>query len=194
MDLTNFDTPTLLLDKGRAISNIKTMISKCRRQNINFRPHFKTHQSLEVGRWYMQHGIQKITVSSVEMAEYFSSDGWTDILIAFPFNPREIKKINELGKKIKLSLTVPCLDSARLLADLATVNFDVMIKIDTGYGRSGISWDNTVLIGKIIKVLELNKRLKVSGLLTHSGNTYKTHNTNEVKSIYKDTVERSTLR
>lgn len=62
--------PTLLLDKQKCLSNIAMMIEKARKNNIIFRPHFKTHQSHEVGRWFRSFGVDKITVSSVKMAEY----------------------------------------------------------------------------------------------------------------------------
>ncbi len=193
MDLTRLQTPALLLDKARTIANIKAMILKCNKQNIQLRPHFKTHQSLEVGRWYRELGINKITVSSVKMAEYFASDGWDDILIAFPFNPREIDEINNLGNRIKLGLTVPCIESARLLSEQAIAKLDTMLKIDTGYGRSGVFWEHKDDIIEMVRILESNKNIYVRGLITHSGHTYKAGSPDKVRKIYTDAVKKMNI-
>lgn len=190
MDLKTIITPTLLLDKNRAIANIDRMISSCNKQGKILRPHFKTHQSLEVGRWFRSSGITRITVSSVNMAEYFAADGWEDILIAFPYNPREINRLNDLASKINLTIIVPSVESAILLSGIQTTGINVMIKIDTGYGRSGTPWDDNTSLLKILNILNTNNSLKVTGLLSHSGHTYKTNASDQVKHIYSETVDR----
>ena len=78
--------PTLLLDKARALRNIARIAEKTRRDGVRFRPHFKTHQSAEIGEWIRAHGVEAICVSSVEMAAFFADHGWRDIAIAFPVN------------------------------------------------------------------------------------------------------------
>ena len=70
-----------------------------------FRPHFKTHQSLEIGKWFKELGTNKITVSSLKMAEYFS-EKWEYITVAFPMNILEINTVNELAKKITLNVCI----------------------------------------------------------------------------------------
>lgn len=46
------------------------MNSKANTHKAGFRPHFKTHQSLEIGSGFKETGIKKITVSSFTMAYY----------------------------------------------------------------------------------------------------------------------------
>ena len=36
---------------------------------LSFRPHFKTHQSAEIGSWFRDFGVTRITVSSRESAD-----------------------------------------------------------------------------------------------------------------------------
>ena len=96
--------PTLILDKKRCLANIEKMANKAKRNNINFRPHFKTHQSAEIGSWFRNFDVTSITVSSVRMAKYFAANGWNDITIAFPVNILEIGQINELALKISLNI------------------------------------------------------------------------------------------
>ena len=103
-DQANIKTPTLILNQKQAKKNLLTMAKKASKQNIRFRPHFKTHQSAQIGKWFRDAGVTQITVSSVSMAEYFAKNGWTDILIAFPDNIREIERIRALAKSVHLGL------------------------------------------------------------------------------------------
>jgi len=84
--LRDITRPTLLLDEERARRNVERMAVKAGRSGVLFRPHFKTHQSAQIGGWFRERGVSKITVSSVKMAEYFAGQGWDDITIAFPAN------------------------------------------------------------------------------------------------------------
>ena len=96
--------PTLLLDKSKCLRNIERMSTKAMNAGLGFRPHFKTHQSAEIGNWFRDFGVSKITVSSFDMAEYFIHAGWQDILVAFPFNPLEIKRLNNLTSKARMNI------------------------------------------------------------------------------------------
>ena len=111
--LSNITSPTLILIKERALKNIAKMAEKARKSGVHFRPHFKTHQSAEIGEWFRDIGVQAITVSSLNMAAYFSQNGWKDITVALPVNIREIEKINQLANQIKLNLLVESQESVK---------------------------------------------------------------------------------
>ena len=66
--------PTLLLDKIRCVNNIKAMKAKADTNKVILRPHFKTHQSHEVARWFRAEGVDKCAVSTLDMALYFAED------------------------------------------------------------------------------------------------------------------------
>ena len=97
--------PTLLVDEKKCRENIQKMVEKAKRNDVTLRAHVKTHQSLSVGKWLKEAGIEKITVSSLEMAKYFSKE-WGDITVAFPVNILEIATINLLASCIQLNLLV----------------------------------------------------------------------------------------
>jgi D-serine deaminase-like pyridoxal phosphate-dependent protein len=61
-----------VLNKTICQQNIELMAEKARRHNLTFRPHFKTHQSAEIGTWFQKVGVEKITVSLGCMAKYFA--------------------------------------------------------------------------------------------------------------------------
>ncbi|GEM_PF-2678622 len=37
------------------------MLLKAKQHNLLFRPHFKTHQSKTIGKWFKEKGVNKIT-------------------------------------------------------------------------------------------------------------------------------------
>ena len=138
-------TPTLIVDEQKCRSNIKRMYNKAVGHQMELRPHFKTHQSLEIGRWFRDFGVKKITVSSVSMATYFS-DEWDDILIAFPTNINEIETINKLAARILLHLSVENTESVIFLKKHLNFHVNIQIQIDVGYHRTGVLYNNIELI------------------------------------------------
>lgn len=181
--------PEFVIDKKKVLSNIKMMKSKADKSGVVFRPHFKTHQSIEIGRWFRNFGVDKITVSSIRMAEYFADDNWKDITVAFPVNVLEIDRINKLSEKITLNLLVESLETIKILTAKLTNPVNVFIKIDVGANRTGIKAKD---INKILSVYDSiirTRNLIPAGLLTHAGNTYHAKGKNEIKDIYYKSVE-----
>ena len=159
------DKPTLLLDEIKCRKNIHRMVEKARIHNLTFRPHFKTHQSAVIGEWFREAGVNRITVSSVTMAEYFAKAGWTNILIAFPANILEINRINKLAAKINLSLTLESKETADFLHHNLKHKAGVYLKIDTGYHRTGILSSKDEEIQRVVKRVQSIPNLKFTGLL-----------------------------
>ena len=69
----SFSTPTLVINRSISSNNLDKMIGVANKNNLVLRPHFKTHQSTEIGNWFKEKGVTSITVSSISMAEYFSN-------------------------------------------------------------------------------------------------------------------------
>ncbi|NHK31026.1 MAG: alanine racemase [Asgard group archaeon] len=185
MELTK---PTIIVNKKRVLNNIKKMAEKAKNSNVLFRPHFKTHQSASIGKWFMDFGVNSIAVSSVEMAEYFAENGWEDITIAFVVNFNQIKQINSLAEKINLGLLVDSFEAVNFLKENLKASVNIWLKIDTDYHRTGIHWDNEPVISKLIREIKKSDKMKFIGLLTHAGHSYYTKSTCEIKEIYEDTV------
>jgi D-serine deaminase-like pyridoxal phosphate-dependent protein len=179
--------PTLLLDKERCMRNIERLARKARRSEVNLRPHFKTHQSVEVGEWFRRFVIQSITVSSVDMAQYFAEAGWSDITIAFPFNLRQIQAVNDLAGRIHLGLLVESLETATFLKENLSKPVDIWINIDVGAHRTGIPMNCVAEVVALGREISTGRKLALRGVLTHAGQTYGT-NPKEVTRIYADSL------
>jgi D-serine deaminase-like pyridoxal phosphate-dependent protein len=180
--------PTLVIDKEQCLKNIERMAVKAKEHKLKFRPHFKTHQSAVIGDWFRMYNVNAITVSSVMMAEYFASHGWTDITIAFPVNILELNNINRLAANIKLNILAENKEAAAILTDKIKNNLGVFIKIDTGSNRTGINSSKTGIIDSIIKILIRNPKISFKGFLAHTGHTYSALSTNEIFSRHFDAL------
>jgi D-serine deaminase-like pyridoxal phosphate-dependent protein len=184
--------PTFVVIQQRVMQNIDRMCLKAKKSGVNFRPHFKTHQSLQIASWFREKGVNSITVSSVEMAKYFAKYGWKDITIAFPTNILEMDEINKLNDQIDLNLLVESEDVAWFLDEKLKKPVNVWIKIDTGYGRTGIEWDNADQILQLCRTIRKSKKFNLTGLLTHSGHSYHVKGKQAILEIYRDTVKKIT--
>ena len=165
-------SPVFLIDKTKVENNIDRMMAKAGASSVTLRPHFKTHQSLEVGHLFRKKGVDKITVSSVSMARYFARDGWHDITIAFPLNLPEVEDINTLASKIHLNVLVESQAVAQQLKEKVKAPMGVLIKIDTGYHRTGLPVTATDEIDAIMDTLDASPLLMFRGFLVHAGHSY----------------------
>ena len=188
--------PTFVVDKKKVFRNIRRIKEKLApgtgKEAIRFRPHFKTHQSEEVGQWFRQLGVTGITVSSLEMAAYFARRGWRDITVAVIVNPCEIETINQLMEKgeLKLNLLVDSSEVIQLLDRQLQQNLDCWLKIDTGYHRTGIPFENRELLLKTASMITESSKLNLKGVLTHAGHSYDANSLDEIKQLYQDTVSK----
>lgn len=180
--------PTLLVDKERALTNIRKMAEKVQRSGVRFRPHFKTHQSKTIGEWFKQFGVTAITVSSLDMAGYFAKHGWDDITVAFPVNLLEIHKINALANKIQLNLLAESQEAIQFLSENLAANIGIWLKIDVGYHRTGIPFDRADKALELAKEIHEARYLQFAGLLTHAGHSYNARSLEELKEIHYQSV------
>ncbi len=179
------DRPTLLLDKDKCVNNIRQIATKASRNGVRLRPHFKTHQSHEIGRWFRKEGITSCTVSSLQMAEYFADDGWKDITVAFPVNCLEVTRINRLASTIMLNIMVCVPGVLPQFMDRLRHPVRVFIEIDTGYHRTGVNPEDHETISILLNEIKASALFQFAGFLSHAGNTYQCRNGVGVGAIHQ---------
>ena len=189
--MNNFTRPTLLINKDIAKRNIGRMTKKVNSNNIELVPHFKTHQSIQIGSWFKEDGIKAITVSSVSMAEYFANAGWQQITIAFPVNILEINKITTLAARTQLTLLVTNVEQIQVLLREVDVYLKILIEIDCGSNRSGLDHENNNLISEMIGLLD-NTQHHFKGFYSHFGHTYGAGSREDVEHIYYSSINNMT--
>jgi D-serine deaminase-like pyridoxal phosphate-dependent protein len=176
--------PTLIIDEQIARSNIRKMKVRAINSNVLFRPHFKTHQSLTIGKWFKEEGCTAITVSSVDMASYFLSDGWNDITIAAHVNVLQIQELNNLAQKISLNVVVDNMTSLAILLEKMQNSIGVFLKIDTGSQRCGLLPEMAEEIVTMCTMIKQSSIAVFKGLLIHSGHTYRAKCVDDIRHIY----------
>ncbi|WP_198674975.1 alanine racemase [Aliidiomarina taiwanensis] len=188
----NWDTitgPTVLINRSRAQRNIATMQAKAKSAQVALRPHFKTHQSALIGTWFGPPESTPIAVSSLAMAEYFVAAGWRDVHIAIPLNPRELPAIQALAQQAKLTLTIEHEDALAYVAQITTP-VQLMLEVDTGYGRTGFDWRQQHRIAATIKTAHGMEHVKRIGLMVHSGHSYGAQGETAIAAVHTESTAR----
>ncbi len=183
--------PTLIIDLEKVNKNLDRMLERANNHRVKLVPHFKTHQSKQVGEIYRSKGIESITVSSVKMAEYFAENGWRDITIAFPVNILEVKALNAMiRKEIKLTVLLNHLESVEMLNNSLDGKIDAFIEIDAGYGRSGVLHSDVFQVQEIALAVKDSGNLNLKGLYSHPGDSYGCNSVEEIQSLWADAKEK----
>jgi D-serine deaminase-like pyridoxal phosphate-dependent protein len=180
---------TFLIFEQRTKENLRALLTKCKQNQCNFRPHFKTHQNPVVSQWFMQEGVKSITVSSLDMAYQFAQEGWEDIFIAFPLDINEVEELEKLASMINLRILITHSSQIQALENL-NVALEFMIEVDVGYHRSGIPFQSYQQVLSLIEESHNNKNLIFSGLMAHFGNTYQARSQQQIKGIAEKSMNR----
>jgi len=167
----NIPTPALILNYDKMVKNIELMAKFAKENNINLRPHVKTHKCPKIGRMQLEAGARGICVARVGEAEIFAQNGFDDILIA-----NQVVDLNQIKRLVNLnisSLVRVCVDSEKNILDLNRfaikegIELEVLIEVDIGLGRNGVKpGEPTLKLGNFIKE---QKGLKVVGLQGYEG-------------------------
>ncbi len=186
----NIRRPTLLLDEAVCRDNIRRMVAKAARSGARLRPHAKTHQSARIAEWCRAAGVEALTTSSLAMAHYFAEHGWEDLLVAFPWNWRELDEIAALAARVRLGLLVANEEGAQHLAAQLTQPADIWLEVETGDARSGIPWDEAERLDALRRALSVAPNLRLRGLLTHGGHSYAAKGQAAVAAVWAESLAR----
>lgn len=168
-------TPALVLDKQRLEANCTRMAERAHAAGVRLRPHLKTAKSAEVAKVATAGQFGGITVSTLAELDYFFHAGFTDLTYAVSIVPAKMDAIERLlakGARIQILL-----DSINTATELATRishfggRIPVLIEIDCGGHRAGISPDNPQLLA-IAQHISTAPHLALEGVLTHAGHAY----------------------
>ncbi len=184
------EKPTLLLDEAAARQNIQRMASRAKAAGAAFRPHFKTHQSAEIGEWFRSAGSRRSPSPPWIWRCILPGTGGADITIAFPANLRQQRDLAELARQIHLGLLVESVETVQRLASMLDAPADLWIKVDAGAHRTGLPWDAPEQVAQIVRSAQAAHPLRLRGLLTHAGQTYAARGKDEVCRRYSESIAR----
>ncbi|MEM8564492.1 MAG: alanine racemase, partial [Pseudomonadota bacterium] len=176
MDLSALNTPFLVLDRDKVQSNERKMRHRVDALGVSFRPHVKTHKSIDVLRFLASMpSEQKITVSTLREARYFFENGVSDIMYGVAVTPQKLEDVADLiqrGAKLSIILDSPFMasEATRLGRELG-VSFETFIEIDTDGHRSGIEPSDNDLL-EIGEILSAGHGAELIGVMAHAGDSY----------------------
>lgn len=186
-DLT---TPAFLVDAQRVRRNCDAMREKALASAVQFRPHVKTHKTLEIGRLQHGGGTGPITVSTLAEAERFADGGFDDITYAMPIAPEKLARAAALARRIRrLNVLVDSEVALQAIED-SGFSFDAFLKVDCGYHRAGVDPDDPAS-ARLARRMADSRSLRLHGLLTHAGHSYDARGAEEIAAIARE--ERAAL-
>jgi len=143
MQISELDTPALLVDVDIMDRNLKRAAEYARVYNLRLRPHTKTHKSPFVGRKQMEQGAAGLTVAKVSEAEVMVSAEPGDLLVAYPVvGARKLARLMELARKTPITVALDSREAAEQLSGAATsagLKIGVLAEMDVGLGRVGVN-------------------------------------------------------
>lgn len=173
LDDPRIPTPVFVIDEARLERNINRARTRCRELGVTYRPHVKTHKSIDIARLQIETPEGPITVSTLAEARAFAAAGIKDILYAVGISPDklpEVARIRALGCDLKVIL-----DSVEMAAHLSNycrevhTTIPVLIEVDVDGHRSGVLPESAELL-EIAAALKHGAKL--CGVMTHAGDSY----------------------
>ncbi len=167
-------TPLLFLDRRVLERNLDDMASAARAAGVALRPHIKSHKLAPVAAMQLARGAIGLTVAKLsEAAAMCGQLAVPSVMLAQPYIG---------GGRLDVHLSIAaerevllCLDDAQLAtalgADAAArgTSLDVVLIVDTGYGRLGVTADRAV---GLAADLARTRGIRFRGIRSHTGNAY----------------------
>ena len=153
---------------------------------VKLRPHVKTHKTLQAAHYQVRDHFGGITVSTLAEAEFYAQHGFQDITYAVPLTPSKISRALQLAGMINNFHIL--IDHEFMVDKLAEQcarqqqKLSVLIKIDCGYGRAGLSPHDVNLV-PLAHLITQEPWLNFEGILTHAGHAYDCVNFSEIKTV-----------
>lgn len=171
------ETPCFVVDIDRVKQNASRMRETCDRLQLVLRPHTKTQKTLQ-GAIIQTGGTKRcIAVSTLAEAEFYASNGFDDILLAFPITEGKISRCLALTKQLEsFHVFVSGPDGFATLKaheeDLPPAKkWSVFLEIDAGYGRTGFQVDGPEVL-EVARKISDSETMTLSGVYCHCGDSY----------------------
>ena len=185
-------TPALLIDRDRALENIRMMQEKADRLGLALRPHIKTHRMPYFAKLQMEAGACGIACAKIGEAEVMADAGIGDIFIANEVIGRDkYERLRDLARRVRVRAGI---DNVVQLAQMEEAfegekPLEVLIEYEVGEVRSGVveDWQLTGLVSAI----KASRNVVLKGIFSHEGHTYKAKDAADCRAKAKAAYERT---
>jgi D-serine deaminase-like pyridoxal phosphate-dependent protein len=181
-DLAHLTTPAFLVDRNIVEQNCARMRRKALDSGVAFRPHAKTHKTVEIARLQHGGGTGPITVSTMAEAEFYADAGFRDITYAVPIAPEKLPRAAALARRIeRLNILIDSFDALQAVEKSGAV-LDAFLKVDCGYHRAGVDPNAPDSVRLAVSIAQ-SPAIHFQGLLTHAGHSYNARDVEEVRRV-----------
>ena len=170
VDPAGIDTPIGYVDLGRVRANAKRVAHYAAQHGFAWRPHIKTHKSLQVARIQLEAGAKGLTVATLREAEVMSTLT-SDLLLAYPpVGDGKLERLVSLPEGLDLKVA---LDSADVLESVASAAaaagrvIGILVEQDVGLGRVGVRTSSD--ISHLATLAASLKGVEFRGLMFYPG-------------------------
>ena len=192
MNLTQLETPRLVLDKDKVQRNISAMHQKMECLGVTLRPHGKTAKNIEVVNLAIAGQAGGITVSTLKEAEYYFNHGISDIVYAVGIAPVKLERVAKLTKEgARITLLLDSVEQVGFVGQKAQeheLTIPVLIELDCDGHRSGVTPGDPLLLEIGRQVTECTGT-SLAGVLTHAGDSYACKSQGAIRELARVEVD-----
>jgi D-serine deaminase-like pyridoxal phosphate-dependent protein len=173
MTLDDLPTPCLVVDLDRLEANVARWQGVADAGGVRFRPHAKTHKTVELARLQLVAGACGLAVAKVGEAEVYAEAGVTDIVVAYPVVGEEKwARLAALAEQATIGVNVDSEVAAHGLSRAASrrrVEIHVHLDVDSGLGRCGVPADDLDELRRLAELVRSLPGLRLAGVTTYRG-------------------------
>ena len=167
MELSDLDTPALIVDLDLMERNIREMMEWCRANGINLRAHVKSIKVPAIAHMLIEAGAKGICCQKLGEAEVMAQAGIKDILIPYPIVGRhKLERLTRLAKQCKLTVAIDSEYVAKKISEQAVKDGCIIrVIIELYMGRTGVPTPKGVL--RLAKKVMRMPGLSFEGIMSY---------------------------
>ncbi len=185
MNISELDTPALLIDFDKLEKNIARMQKLADAHGVKLRPHTKTHKTPYLAHKQLRAGARGVTVAKLGEAETLNAAGLDDLLVAFPLQgAAKMERLLRLAERAQVRVSFDSLKVAQDISDAAAkrgVKIPFYVEVDTGLHRVGLAPREATR--DFVRAATKLRGIEFIGLLTHAGQAYAANTADEIAAI-----------
>ncbi|SIR89110.1 D-serine deaminase, pyridoxal phosphate-dependent [Haladaptatus litoreus] len=165
------ETPVLTVDLDTMEDNLREYANFAETHDVRLRSHVKTHKNAEIAR--LQSQISNgggIVCQTISEAEVMAKNGLEDIYLSYTVvSERKLHRLVWLARKLeRFATTVDSIDNIEPLQTVASehdVPIDVVLEIDVGLNRTGVSPGEPAL--EVARFIQEQSHVELCGILAY---------------------------
>lgn len=188
LSLDQLDTPFVAIDMDVMDNNLKLMQDRAAEHGLALRPHTKTHKQPALARRQQELGASSLTVAKLDEAQIMLEAGLDDLLIAYPLvgstKAHRLATLMIRGLRPTVSIdSTAALKTLSLAASLSGGSVDVLVEVDTGFHRCGITGSAVVELAHLV---DHEPGLRLRGLMSYAGHISGQTDPGRIRAIVAD--------